>query len=214
MIPTDEKLIDDFKKIIRIHHLKMYLFHQMEGLKHEFKDKIEAYQEIERVIEPESKQENTKESVKEMEFLIEKENKNWIISRPGNPADIQIIPPEILTQITSSNVEPGIRGMVNNFKTKNGKIVNFTFERWREDCFTCSIIDKCSENETKQAKEETPSKQAGDTPDKKDNLRKILTYLLEFEPFYNSINEQFREQWKPLIDDGFIKRKSSKANLL
>jgi hypothetical protein len=206
MIPTDEKLIDDFKKIIRIHHLKMYLFHQMEGLKHEFKDKIEAYREIERVIEPESKQENTKESVKEMEFLIEKENQNWIISRPGNPADIQIIPPEILTQITSSNVEPGIRGMVNNFKTKNGKIVNFTFERWREDCFTCSIIEKCSERE-KETKQETPSKHSRNTDnkaDKKEDLKTLLSYLFNNEAFYKYIDKEFRTNWKPLIDTGCV----------
>jgi hypothetical protein len=206
MIPPNEKMIEDFKNMIRIHHLKMSLFHTMEQLKHEFKSKIEAYREIERVIDPGNKQEKTKESVKEMEFVVEKVDQNWIISIPGNPDDIKIIPPEILEHITCSNVKPGGFQVIKNFTTKTGKIVNFSFEKQAGDYFTCLIAEKCSENE-KGTKQEIPSKEGRNTEkkaDKKEDLKTLLNYLSNHEIFFNTINEQFIEKWKPILDKGLI----------
>jgi len=206
MIPPNEKLIEDFKNMIRIHHLKMCLFHTMKQLKHEFKNKIEAYREIEMVIDPENKQDNTKVSVKEMGFVVEKVDQKWIISMPGNPDDIKIIPPEILAHITSSNIKPEGFQVIKNFTTKTGKIVNFTFERHEEDYFTCLIVERCSESE-KGTKQETPSKQARNTDnkaDKKEDLKTLLNYLNSNEAFYKYIDKEFRTNWKPLIDTGCI----------
>ena len=206
MIPPNEKMIEDFKNMIRIHHLKMSLFHTMEQLKHEFKSKIEAYREIEMVIDPENEQVNTKVSVKEMEFVVEKVDQNWIISIPGNPDDIKIIPPEILEHITCSNVKPGGFQVIKNFTTKTGKTVNFTFEKQEEECFTCLIVEKCSENE-KGSKQETSSNQAGNTEkkaDRKEDLKTLLNYLNSNEAFYKYIDKEFRTNWKPLIDTGCI----------
>jgi hypothetical protein len=184
----------------------MSLFHTMEQLKHEFKSKIEAYREIEMVIDPENEQDNTKVSVKEMEFVVEKVDQNWIISIPGNPDDIKIIPPEILEHITCSNVKPGGFQVIKNFTTKTGKIVNFSFEKQAGDYFTCLIAEKCSENE-KGTKQEIPSKEGRNTEkkaDKKEDLKTLLNYLSNHEIFFNTINEQFIEKWKPILDKGLI----------
>jgi hypothetical protein len=208
MIPTDEKLIDDFKKIIRIHHLKMCLFHKMEQLKHEFKDKIEKYREIEGVIDPGSKQENTKECLNQVKFEIEKVNQEWMISRPGSPYDIKIIPPGILKHITSSNVEPGIIQAVNNFKAENEKIFDFSFERQREDYITCSITEKCSEREKETKKS---SKQARKTDNKTEDLKTFIAYLMNNKTLFDWMINEFYEHWKPLIDDGFITCELSEA---
>ena len=91
------------------------------------------------------------------------------------------------------------------FKLSDGRTVDLSFERHigeyftgSEDYFTGSIID-----ETKQ---ETP-KQVRNTENKtnkKDDMKTLLAYLLNHEFFFNAINEEFIEKWKPLIDNDML----------
>ena len=187
----EKKLIEDFTYLIRLSHdLKICLWHKVEELKLENQNKIENFQELENMVDPE-KQDNTekKVTVKQINFEISREKRaKWTVK----PVDI---PQEVINHILAQDAEAGIIKM-EKFKLPGGGIIDLSFERQTKDSFTCSIIKKSTE----KAKKETPS-----TRNKTEDLKSLLLYLLNHDIFFNTINEEFKEKWKPVLDSGFIK---------
>lgn len=183
----NEKLIEDIKTIIKIPELRAALFHKVEEYKSNNAKKIEEYRELENMVEPEKK-EKTGEPVKEIRFEIRKKKAGWM----ANPVDI---PREVVKHITTMDLTPGIIKM-QKFKLE-GRTIELSFEKQERDCFTGFIIEKS----TQTAQKETPAKQAKKA-DKTGDLKTFITYLLNNEPLYNWMMNEFFDNWKPLIEGG------------
>jgi hypothetical protein len=187
----EKKLIEDFTYLIKLSHdLKICLWHKVEELKLENQNKINNFQELENMVDPE-KTENTekKGTIKQINFEIRREKRaKWMVK----PVDI---PQEVINHILAQDAKAGIIKM-EKFKLPGGRIIDLSFERQTKDSFTCSIIKKSTE----KAKKQIPS-----TRNKTDDLKSLLKYLLNHDNFFNAINEEFQEKWKPVLDSGFIK---------
>jgi hypothetical protein len=194
--PTDEKLIDDFRDCMRIPGIKLSLFHKLEQLKIEFKDKIEEYREIEGIIDPEKKTGEKEESVKTIRFEIRKKKADWQVS----PVDI---PQEIVNHIISHDLNPGVIKM-EKFKLAGGKVIDLSFELQSIGFITGSISEKCSEKKTRQKIPPSKARNTDKKTDKTEDLKIFLAYLLNNENFCNWIMREFLGNWKPLIDKGCI----------
>lgn len=183
----NETLIEDIKTIIKIPELRAALFHKVEEYKRNNTRRIEECRELEEMVEPEKK-EKTGEPVKEVRFEIRKKKAGWRV----NPVDI---PREVVKHITTMDLTPGIIKM-QKFKLA-GKTIELSFEKQSRDTFTGSIIEKL----TSTAKKEPPAKQAR-RADKTEDLKTFITYLLNNEPLYNWMMNEFFDNWKPLIESG------------
>ena len=78
-----------------------------------------------------------------------------------------------------------------------GRTIELSFEKQARDCFTGSIIEKS----TQTAKKISAAKQAKKA-DKTEDLKTFITYLLNNEPLYNWMMNEFFDNWKPLIESG------------
>ena len=187
----ENELIETFTTLIKLPlpQLKTSLFHKAKELEHIFADEIKEYRNIERMVDPEKK-EKTEESIKEINFEIEKIKGHWTVS----PVDI---PQEIVNHIISYNLNPGIIKM-QKFKL-HGRDIDLSFEMQSRDYFTGSIKEKTTKRiPSKQ------SKQCGKMTDKKEVIKTIIAYLLNNEDLFNWMANEFFESWKPLIDNGCI----------
>lgn len=196
----ENELIETYTTLIRLplKDLRVSLAHKAIELKHLFKDQIEEYLKIERLIDPKSKQEATEEKapVKQIKFEIRKKKAGWFV----DPADI---PREIVNHISTMDLTPGIIRM-QKFTLTNGRTISLSCEMQSRGCITGSVINNGCENMTRQKK---PSKQAQSTRNKTGDLKTLLSYLMNNEFLFNIINEAFLEKWKPLIDQGIINNK-------
>jgi hypothetical protein len=183
----NEKLIEDIKTILKIPELRAALFHKVEEYKRNNAKRIEECRELEEMVEPE-KMEKTGEPIKEIRFEISKKKVGWMV----NPVDI---PREVVKHITTMDLTPGIIKL-QKFKLA-GRTIELSFEKQARDCFTGSIIEKSTQTAQKipHAKQ---AKKAGKTED----LKTFITYLLNNEPFYNWVMNEFFDNWKPLIESG------------
>ncbi len=202
-LKTDEnELIQAFTRLIKLPFpdLRAALAHKALELEHRFEDELEEYREIESLVDPESKQEKptetVKESVKMLNFELEKIKEEWTV--------FPLVHPEVINHILAhaQEYEPGI---INMHKiTIEGHKVDLGFVKKNENFFTGQLIKKCSEKMTRQAKQESPSKQAPSTPNKTEDLKTLLNYLLNHDDFYQYVYNEFRTNWKPLIDIGCL----------
>jgi hypothetical protein len=205
ILKTDEnELIQAFSRLIKlpIPELRASLAHKALELEYRFKDEIEEYREIESLIDPESKQEKptgVTESVELLNFELEKIKGEWTV--------FPLVHPDVINHILAhaQECEPGIIKMEKI--TIDGDKFDLGFVKKNENFFTGQITRKCSEKVTKQSIQETPSKQTRSTANKTEDLKTLLTYLLNNEFLFNVINELFLEKWKPLIDHGIINHK-------
>ena len=208
-LKTDEnELIKAFTTLIKLPlpDLRASLAHKALELEYRYKDDIEEYREIESLIHTEGKQEKTtgtgkgKESVKRLNFELEKIKGNWTV--------FPIVHPDVINHILTheQECEPGIikMGKIN----LNGEMIDIGFAKKDENHFTGQIIKKCPEEKTKQA-----PKRARKSDNKTEDLKKFLTYLMTDETFCNCMIDEFFERLKPLIDRGIFK-KSSKNSLI
>jgi hypothetical protein len=88
--------------------------------------------------------------------------------------------------------------------TIDGDTFDLGFVKRNENFFTGQITKKCSEKETKQAKQKTPSKRTRSTANKTEDLKTLLNYLLNHADFFQYVYNEFRTNWKPLIDTGCL----------
>jgi len=210
-LKTDEnELLQAFTKLIKLPlpDLRASLAHKAIELEHLFKDEIEEYREIESFVDPESKQEKTteavKESVKLLYFELEKIKGDWTV--------FPLVHPAVIDHILAHGQECG-EGIIKMEKiTIDGDMVDLGFVKKNENFFTCQIQKKYPQKITKQAKPETPSKQARSTANKTEDLKIFLSYLMNDETFCDWMIDEFFERLKPLIDRGIFKR-SSKNDL-
>jgi len=201
-LKTDEnELIQAFTRLIKLPfpQLRAALAHKALELEHMFEDELEEYREIESFVDPGSKKEKpteVKETLKLLNFELEKIKENWTV--------FPIIHPDVINHILehAQECEPGI---INMHKiTIDGHTVDLGFVKKNENLFTGQLIKKCSEKMTRQAKKESPSKQALSTPNKTEDLKTLLNYLLNHDDFYQYVYKEFRTNWKPLIDTGCL----------
>ena len=191
----NQKLIEDVEMLMRIPELRAALYHKVEEYKNNHAKRLEEYQEIENMVDP-GKKEKTGEPTAEIRFEIRKNETGWVV----NPVDF---PRDIVKHITSMNLTPGIIKM-QKFKISNGRMIDLSFEMQTRNCFTGSIIEKKIESPGK----EIPAKQVR-AADSTDNLKTFITYLLNNKTLYNWMMSEFFGNWKPLIDSGCIKTKTT-----
>jgi hypothetical protein len=206
-LKTDEnELLQAFTRLIKLPlpDLRASLAHKAIELEHLFKDEIEEYREIESFVDRESKQEKpteaVKESVKLLNFELEKIKDTWTVFPIVHPAVID----HILAH--AQECEEGIIKMEKI--TIDGDTVDLGFVKKNENFFTCQIQKKYPGKSTKQAKQETTSK----TPiinSKTADLMTFILYLKDNKTLFERMLNEFFEYWKPLIDDGLITDKLS-----
>jgi hypothetical protein len=196
----DETLFNDFKMLMKIPEYRASLFHKVEELKGKDENgagKMQEFRELEKMVDPVDQEKETKkkdESSKPVNFEIEKVKRNWTVY----PEDI---PREIVNHIISHDLNPGEIKM-EKFKLPGGKMIDLSYELQPRGCITGSIREKSSEKKAKQ-KTTKPAPSTG-TGSKTEDLKILLTYLVNNEFLFNVINEEFLEKWKPLIDKGII----------
>jgi hypothetical protein len=193
----ENELIKDFSTLIRlpIPDLKLSIWHKAEELKQQFKKEIDEFQKLKEIIEP-GKQGKVKEKhLKRIRFELRKKKTGWTVK----PA----IPDEVVKHITTMDLKPGIIKM-QKFKLSDGRMIDLSFEIQAKDYFTgsISIKEKATKRETKK---ENPKQAKADN--KTEDIKTLLTYLMNHEIFFDAINEEFKTKWKPIIDMGMIKNK-------
>jgi hypothetical protein len=201
-LKTDEnELIQAFTRLIKLPFpdLRSSLAHKALELEALFKDEIEEYREIESFVDPESKQEKAtgvKESLKLLNFELEKIKDTWTV--------FPIVHPAVIDHILAHGQECE-EGIIKMEKIAiDGDMVDLGFVKKNENFFTCQIQKKYPPKITKPAKPETPSKQARSTANKTEDLKTLLNYLLNHDDFFQYVYNEFRTNWKPLIDTGCL----------
>ncbi len=194
----DETLINDFKMVIKNPHLRLAMFHRIEEFKEMHVKDFDEYRELKNIVDPENektpKKEKKEESVKQINFEIEKIKGAWTCYPD--------IPREILNHIISQDdFKPGVIKM-EKFKLPGGKMIDLSFELQPRGCITGSIREKCSEKEKDTQKCAKPAKSTG-TGSKIEYLKTVISYLKYNETFSDWLINEFFERWKPVIDKAF-----------
>jgi len=197
----DKTLIEDFKMVIKNPHIRLSMYHRIEELKEMHVKDFDEYRELKNIVDPEKekppKKEKKEESVKQINFGIEKVKKRWTVY-PDIPHEV-----EIVDHIVASDLEPGVIKM-EKFKLPGGKMIDLSFEMKSPSLYTGSIMEKCSENEKKTKQKTTKSAKSTGTGSKIEDLKTVIAYLKYNETFSDWLITEFFERWKPVIDKGFI----------
>jgi hypothetical protein len=195
----EERMRNDIEMIMRFPPFKASLFHKVEELKGKDENgagKIREFRELESLVDPvPAEKETGKKKTKnvslkqQINFEIEKIKRRWTV-HPD-------IPQEIVNHIIShDDLEPGVIKM-EKFGL-HGQMIDLSFEMKSPSLYIGSIIEKCSEKNTKKS-----TKPAKSTGSKKDKLKTVIAYMVDNEIFSEWVINEFFGKWKNAIDNGF-----------
>lgn len=185
-----QKLSDDIEALIFLSDkLAMAFDFKAKELRDKYQEEIKQYNEFKELLcgKP-----------LDIKFEMKYLNGNWTVFIPGCPDfDTGIIPGEILEHITNNTVQTGIINMLKDFEIEDGRKFDINYEETSIDAISGHIKENREhfapfsnlKNTTKAEKNK-----------KMTEMYEIFRFLLANEKFYNWLNGQFKEIWKPLIE--------------
>jgi hypothetical protein len=196
----EDKVIEDVKKLLAIPKVNGVLFHALQEMKYKYKHEIKQYKELENTIDQKENQTDEKKSaVKKVEFELEKKGKNWKV-KPVNE-----IPEYVIDHIINLDIDTG-GSHIERIKLEEGKMIDLVVSKHSNNHFTGSIKEKIIpviEKHHERYQEENKMPAMG--WEKKEELKTILKYLLNYEIFYDFLRSLFRTKWKNYLDSQIFK---------
>lgn len=192
-----ENVIKDVKKLLAIPKVNGVLFHAIEEMKYLYHYEIKQYKELESTIDQKEDQTiETKSRVKQVEFELEKKRKTWT----GIP--VNEIPGYVIDHIINLDIDMG-QSHMERIKIEEGNTIDLVVTKHSNNYFTGSIketitpvIEKQPGTHRRQQEDKMPAMGW----EKKEEIKTILNYLLQYEIFYNFIRRLFRGKWKSYLD--------------
>jgi hypothetical protein len=186
-----QKLSNDIEALIFLSDkLAMAFDFKAKELRDMFQEEISQYNEFKELLcgKP-------LDIIFEMKYL----NGTWTISIPGCPDfDTRTIPGEIITQITENTFKPGIINMLKDFETEEGRKFDINFEKTSNDAISGAIKEK---REYFTPFNDLQNTSKAERKKKMNELYEFHRFLLDNEKFYNWFMVQYKDIWKPLIEN-------------
>jgi hypothetical protein len=174
------------------------VYHWLEEKKYEYHHEIEQYKELESIIDQnENQTDEKKPSLKTVDFELVKERKNWKVI-PANE-----IPCDIIDHIINLDIDID-QSHIERIKTGKGKSIDLVVTKNSNNYYTGSIKEtitpgiekKPGKNQHRHTNKMPPLEW-----EKKQELKKILYYLMVNEDFYNLVRRLLLIKWKSYFED-------------